>query len=1101
VTNVTNFTLQNITVENCGRNYTNHLHSHIGYDYIIFKDYGASLILHDCTGVVVTNVMILVHSSNTGILAVNLKSLSTITHVNIVLNCSELQNRHAQVNGILMYNYNNTDLEGNSLKVVSYVIDDLQYEAMDQCAPQSHYYVLGILLFQKNYNITFTIQNTRFNGLNSTSVLYYYGETCGIGVYSYLTIQDVTVSNNIGHTTLKVFQIILYNRGCFNAAVNRQLYSQQQYNNITFMNCNFTSNKNMATMIHIAPASTRAITGYLFINNTKFCYNKNVHYINVEQSIEIIFQLTNYVRIWNTIISSNIHSDGNDLISITNGALVLSTCRLNYNRYYHNIIKIHMSPIFFKQFVEISNNSARHILRASKDGSYFTMTHNTTVNITSNVVYMVAKQEHRFAVDLRRICAIQFYNKYGNMDKRLNEINNTFQLNIIGNLYMISKNYQDKDESIQNCTWIADSAFHKANSDDVYNRTLTMRNHVITYGVLRPIPLSVCPCSSSYEENCSSADLGRLSAGQILRVNFTVPRYPRRSNTVTLVVENSPDDDCIIVESSQLSQTHINYSCNEYNYTIWPRWNNISLCKLFVGLEGKPEMFYVQIKPCPMGFTRQENKRACYCDETLSIFSITSCSLHDETIHRPANSWISASTVNTTSVNNNHSYYMSPYCPFDYCLSESSHLNLSDPDSQCRFNRTDVLCGHCKAGLSTMFGSSQCEHCSNVNLLIIIPIALAGILLVVILFIFNLTVINGTINTFIFYVNILSINISMFSSSCQPVSCTVVSLFNLDLGIETCFYNGMDDYAKTWLQLLFPTYLIMIAILLIITSRYFAVVQRVTAHRALPVLATLFLLSYTKILRVVCNVLFWYTKVTHLPSEEYKVTWLVDTTAELFGFKFLVLFLVCLIFLLVLLPFNTVLLFARTKLLSKIKLIDTFKPLLDAYFAPYKDKHFYWSGLQLLIRVAIYSFTALDRDYKITAITMVLTGLLCIQGILQPFKNNFNNIQESVILFTLLLVHVATYTETKLFDVSLVQILTSASLGYLIIIIIVLCCMHVTQCNRKVNKQLLYYCLTWTTKKVGTGNHGTRLKTFKKQTSNSSDFYREFREPLVEFDN
>ena len=31
------------------------------------------------------------------------------------------------------------------------------------------------------------------------------------------------------------------------------------------------------------------------------------------------------------------------------------------------------------------------------------------------------------------------------------------------------------------------------------------------------------------------------------------------------------------------------------------------------------------------------------------------------------------------------------------------------------------------------------------------------------------------------------------------------------LGIQTCFYNGMDDYAKMWLQLAFPFYLIFIA--------------------------------------------------------------------------------------------------------------------------------------------------------------------------------------------------------------------------------------------------------------------------------------------------
>ena len=1115
VTNVSQFTLHNIILEDCGTNYTQSLHSHIEYDYIRFSGYHGSLILHDCTKVMIKNVTIIVRSGTTGIMAINLKSLSIITDITVALNCSDhltLLGYPAQINGVLMYHYNSTDPREHNFKNVNYVIDNLQYKANKGCNPISQY-VLGILLFQKNYNISFTIQNTRFNTLYNTSALYYFGETCGIGVHSNLTIRDVTVSYNVGNSLLKMFQIILYNLGCFNTAINKQLYSKQQYNNITFLDCNFTNNQNMKSMIHLSPSSTRAITGYLNFNNTKFCHNQDVHYINVERSVEIIWQLTNLMEIKNTVVSWNNHSDGRSLISITNGALILQSSEVNQNQNYQNVIRIIMSPIFFTKYVEISSNVARHILKASKDGSYFTMTVNTTLAITNNTVYMIALQEHRFGVDSRQICPIQFYSKYGNLDKRLDELNDIFRLNITHNQYMISKYYHDQDESLQNCTWIADSAFYKASSADVFNRTLTMRNSVISSGDKRPIPLSVCPCSDNSDRgNCHSGDLGELSAGQTLQVNFTVPRYSRytiakllTTATITLTVENSADDDCIIVDPSQLTQTHINnYSCNKYYFTIWPQRSDIAKCKLFVGLPGKPEMFFVQIKPCPKGFKRQEDRQTCYCDSALNsaVLSITSCNLDDETIERPARSWIFASTDH----NSSHTYQVSPYCPFDYCSPHSSHLNLSHPDSQCQFNRVGRLCGQCQHGLSAVFGSSQCKPCSNVYLPIVIPIAIAGIVLVILLFIFNLSVINGSINTFIFYVNILSINTSMFSSSCQPVSCVVVSLANLDLGIETCFYNGMDDYAKTWLQLLFPAYLIMIAILLIIASRYSATVQRLTARGALPVLATLFLLSYTKILRIVCFVLFWYTTVTHLPSNKSNLTWLVDTTAKIFGLKYLMLFLVCLILLLLLFPFNITLLFARSKLLSNIKLIHTFKPLLDAYFAPYKDKHFYWSGLLLLIRIIIYSFTALDKDNKFTAITMVLTGLLCIQGILQPFKTILNNIQESVVLFILLAVHVSTYTETTLLGISLVQILTSASLVYFTVVVAFLCCRN--KCKKNIdnytvsfNKGMLLFN-PWATSKADAfnDNHSTKLLTFTRQTSDSLNKYREFQEPLVEFD-
>ena len=110
-----------------------------------------------------------------------------------------------------------------------------------------------------------------------------------------------------------------------------------------------------------------------------------------------------------------------------------------------------------------------------------------------------------------------------------------------------------------------------------------------------------------------------------------------------------------------------------------------------------------------------------------------------------------------------------------------------------------------------MFGSSQCKHCSNLYLFIIIPIAITGIVLVIMLFTFNLTVTNGIINTLIFCVNIISINYSLFCFNSNSPDYTLLSLLNVDLGIETCFYDGMEKYAKIWLQLAFPSYLVTIA--------------------------------------------------------------------------------------------------------------------------------------------------------------------------------------------------------------------------------------------------------------------------------------------------
>ena len=80
----------------------------------------------------------------------------------------------------------------------------------------------------------------------------------------------------------------------------------------------------------------------------------------------------------------------------------------------------------------------------------------------------------------------------------------------------------------------------------------------------------------------------------------------------------------------------------------------------------------------------------------------------------------------------------------------------------------------------------------------------------------NLTVAVGTLNVLIFYTNIVASNFSIFFPFSSPNFITVfISWLNLDIGIDTCFFRGMDAYWKVWIDLLFPAYLISLVILVI----------------------------------------------------------------------------------------------------------------------------------------------------------------------------------------------------------------------------------------------------------------------------------------------
>ena len=232
-----------------------------------------------------------------------------------------------------------------------------------------------------------------------------------------------------------------------------------------------------------------------------------------------------------------------------------------------------------------------------------------------------------------------------------------------------------------------------------------------------------------------------------------------------------------------------------------------------------------------------------------------------------------------------------------------------------------------------------------------------------------------------------------------PVTYDFVSIANLDLGIETCFYHGMSSYAKVFLQLVVPFYLISIAILLIIASRYCTRIQMLTACRALPVLTTLFILSYTKILQTVCMVLFFYSSITHLPSKQVTTVWSVDTSIMIFEVKFILLFVVCLTLFMILMVFNLVLVFIRP--LSRFKFINHFKPLLDTYQDPYKDEFYFWIGLQLVTRAMFFGLSALGSNINLFLGSLLHCIVVGVHGQLHPFIKKEKNIQEFFLLLNL----------------------------------------------------------------------------------------------------
>ena len=356
--NASSLVLQNLTLVNCAKQHEEQvLPSYFMYGKIKLENYNATIILHHCRSTRIIDVtIIIIESGRVGILVVTTIVNSFMSNIRVMLNCSDNSIHHdqlAQINGILIYQQNIATKGGVS---VNYHMTNIHYDVNEACSPLTKY-VIGILLFKDNHNVSITITNTKFDGLYNTSALYYNGGTCGIDIQTRLDVQNVNVSNNVGNSLLSMFSIILYSHVCFKIAFSKEEYCKQQYNIINFISCNFVNNTNMTTMIYIAPESTRAITMYINVINSTFCYNKDLHFINSERSSVILWQLTNLILIVDTNISSNYHHNGGSLISIMNGAIqIASSTIITRNQYYENILKLHLSTLLIKGNVVISNN-------------------------------------------------------------------------------------------------------------------------------------------------------------------------------------------------------------------------------------------------------------------------------------------------------------------------------------------------------------------------------------------------------------------------------------------------------------------------------------------------------------------------------------------------------------------------------------------------------------------------------------------------------------------------------------------------------------------------------------------------------------------------
>ena len=541
-------------------------------------------------------------------------------------------------------------------------------------------------------------------------------------------------------------------------------------------------------------------------------------------------------------------------------------------------------------------------------------------------------------------------------------------------------------------------------------------------------PLSICICKNN-RPDCSDSwynfkhtvypgETFQLSVVALGQRNGAVP-----SRVISIIDQRYYSGH--LPDSQHLQQA--NNTCTKLNYTVLSLSQHVVIR---LNPEGSPcsvyadtiSELYVAVnlhQNCPPGFNSSESEKSCVCEPRLAHYT-NSCSITNGvgriTRKSGQQSWIGYNNQSQS----DDKLILHPLCPYSYCVNHEVTLPLNESDMQCAHNRSGLLCGACKEGYSLVLGTSHCRKCpNNYHLALLIPFAVMGVALIFFLLVCKLTVATGMFSGLVFYANIIGPNRTIF----LPVESTnafsiFIAWLNLDFGIETCFYNGMDVYSKTWLQFVFPVYIWVLVGLMILLSHYSRRFANLLGNNPVSVLATLILLSYAKIIRTIFTALY----ITYLEYPTYnRMVWLYDANIDYLVGKHIPLFIVAvLVFLFLFLPYTLLLLFGQwLQAMSYLRLFSwvnsaRLKPFMDSYHAPYKTKHRYWPGLLLVLRFTLLLVLAFniqeDPKTNLLAILIEVGNLflwLWISGGI--YTNKYVNILEGSFVLNLIILTVVTY--------------------------------------------------------------------------------------------
>ena len=658
-----------------------------------------------------------------GLIGVNLIEKSFLKNISVVLYIAKPHFDYDVCTPKILLVYTDENINTHN-KIEDLLINGLHISGKSiNCRATNIYCAMELHLQQKHYGVTIKLCNSKVHHMDHT-VLHI--KTVH-AVRNELWLRNCTFTHN---EYSPIFDYTMITITTFNINTT-----------IGFVNCSFTWNNYMDSLItvHMSEANYTEIGCYsnnlcaYSVTNVSFvtCYfSKNIAQL-------LYFHGGNKPKYMANVHMKHIHISD----TITTG----STMK-------HDTIYFIRVAVYINGMIDISENTAtRSIIAMESHEITFTKTAIFSFNKCNQVISLVSTPAYiklvesvniTFANNTYRYVIIgmetEYYNKpypfclFQRITSQLTVPTISHSVSIIDDLFY-DQNFYFLFQFFSHCKWLPTSVHYGFNPGTVNQHIIQVNNQSWHYHK------RVCYCPLVGYSNCSIDVFGPIYPGQVLQLQLCIPGAEGNYTMYAETLANSlPSSACKIVHQAELINT-ISSIPNTINFTIMS--DSHKECELF--LTAQPyiyeyyDAFYVRLLSCPVGFTLQNG--VCKCDPLLPS-KIVKCFIDYSAIQRPAGTWI------TAYIQPNSTKYSISDCPMDYCLVYSSNVNLLHPDVQCRFNRTGILCSQCQHHLSMVFASSRCVKCTNLYIFITIIVLVAGIVLVVLLYLLNLTVTNGTIN-------------------------------------------------------------------------------------------------------------------------------------------------------------------------------------------------------------------------------------------------------------------------------------------------------------------------------------------------------------------